>query len=68
MGLSDNGNFVKLMFFLFSAFFGFLIIYELIEGKDKELIIQLVTALLVFFAFVGRSITDSYRNKSGLDA
>ena len=59
----DNGNFIKIMFLLFSVFFGFLIVYQIWNGRS-EYVAEIITAMLVFFAFVGRSITEVYRSKN----
>lgn len=58
-----NGNFSKLMFLLLAIFFGAIIAWQLWKGKT-DYIDELLTALLVFFALTGRTITEIYKQKA----
>lgn len=58
-----NGNFSKLMFLLLAIFFGAIIAWQLYKGKT-DYIDELLTALLVFFALTGRTITEIYKQKA----
>ena len=61
----QNGNFSKVMFLLIAIFFAAIIIYQMYKGQT-EFIDELLTALLVFFALTGRTITEVYKQSAGL--
>ena len=66
----QNGNFSKVMLLLIAVFFGGIVVYQLYRGST-DYIDELLTALLVFFALTGRTITEIYKQKAigneGLD-
>ena len=65
-GISQNGNFAKIMFFLIAVFFGGIIVYQMWKGQTEH-VDELLTAMLVFFTLTGRTITEAYRNQVGIE-
>lgn len=65
IGIMQNGNFSKVMFLLIAVFFAAIVVFQLYKGRT-DYIDELLTALLVFFALTGRTITEVYKQQAGL--
>lgn len=63
MGIFENGNFAKVMFLLISIFLATVVLIQMRKGSD-DMVTEIMTTFLVFFAFAGRSIVETYKGRS----